>query len=449
MGITGLLTFLNSAKKNNKDIIDLRGKVVIIDLLYVLHQKIIGKKKHNSQTFNNDGDNITHFHILLRYMTGLLEREIRPIVIVDTKAPVEKTITIENRKQQTVKIEDSDEIEEKQTIIDYKTIKKCIEFLKNLGITVIISDGEADPDCAMLANRYKNIIAGIVSNDSDMLLYNAPSMINISFGTKLDNYVSYSEYNIDDVMKYLFKLSYDYRYEYKLKYKPFTQEDFINFSIMLGTDYHIDNIIDDTINITNKDNKNINTLEKIEKLFKLFTLNDYSVENTIEYITKYNKEEFIKPHAELDVYNYHVHEDYLNIWKKIKNIYCNPKITYVDNYMIDDYGHMNVQKIKDSLGNIDEEYKEYIINSLIKIKKGHMLFKSMGKINDEFSSSFRSYRLKYGQKQFRIEEDNGFYESTKSNFKKIFDMDKYEKICKPSNDWTFVNNNNRKIKKYN
>ena len=442
MGITGLLTFISPAKKINKDISNLRGKIIIIDLLYVLHQKIIGKKKHNCQSFNQDGDNITHYDILLRYITGCLEREILPIALIDTKAHVAKTTTVQNRKQKQINSEDATTSDKKHPIIEFEIVNKCVEFLKDLGIVVIACDGEADPDCAMLANQYSNIVAGIVSNDSDILIYNAPSMINISFGhTVTDNLITYSEYNTDDVLDFLSNKASNYRFEYKLKFEKFTHDDFVNFAIMLGTDYHIDGDEDDSIYMLTKDGKKI-TGEN-EKLFKLFVLNDYSIEKTAKYFQNYPEEDIFKD-GKIETCYYHIPENYLIKWQKIKNIYMNPTTTYIDDSIIKNFGHMKADKIKEKLGNIDSKYKDYVINCLFKIKKGYVIFKNMGELDDDYNS-FRSCRLKHGQKLFKLHEDDGIY--VKKNLEDVFNnnLSNFNNKTEKS-DWTYINNSNKKYK---
>lgn len=121
-------------------------------------------------------------------------------------------------------------IYKKSIILKDYYIKDWIEILELLGLPVIQAENEADPVCSYLLKKNKNIY-GIISDDSDMLIFGAPrlmrKMVNQQFKViELDLLI--------DTIKYdLLNLNNDSHYN-KI---DFTLDDLINFCILLGTDY--------------------------------------------------------------------------------------------------------------------------------------------------------------------------------------------------------------------
>ena len=121
-------------------------------------------------------------------------------------------------------------IYKKSIILKDYYIKDWIEILELLGLPVIQAENEADPVCSYLLKKNKNIY-GIISDDSDMLIFGAPrlmrKMVNQQFKViELDLLI--------DTIKYdLLNLNNDTQYNKN----DFTLDDLINFCILLGTDY--------------------------------------------------------------------------------------------------------------------------------------------------------------------------------------------------------------------
>ena len=443
MGIRSLLSFLAPIHRTGIDIMSLKGKTVIIDALYVLHQKLIGKDQHNSNIINNDGKDITHIDTLLNYTCGLLERGIRPVYVFDTKSPEEKGGMIESRKQKY--ISNDNNVEHGEYILEKSKIQESISFLKNIGVTVITSVGEADPDCAKIANMcYKNI-GGVISNDSDMLLYNCPSMIDISFGKNRKSAtfkkeskgssVTFSEYNIIDVINYLNRKASFYRKNNNLPYVQFDHEDFVNFSIMLGTDYFYDKKKSNGIFLEYDDKSTQQCkVEHIDQLFKIFSIYDFSVKSTTEFMLS-EKNTFVCNESGAN-FSFKVSENFMEIWEKTKNIYSNPSVTTIIQRDIDDYGNLKYSALPSYFGNISgilvnspagkpdilvnspagkpdilvnspagkpELYGKTIIDKIIKINDGNKIFRSVN--NTQFNSnSFKSYSIKYIERRFKTSD---------------------------------------------
>ena len=115
----------------------------------------------------------------------------------------------------------------KKTIVMKKYyINDWIEILELLGLPVIKASGEADPVCAYLLKNNPNIY-GIISDDSDMLVFGASRLMRKSHN---------QHFTIIELKKLIDKIEMLVSLEFG-KYTRFTTDDLINFSILLGTDY--------------------------------------------------------------------------------------------------------------------------------------------------------------------------------------------------------------------
>ncbi len=115
----------------------------------------------------------------------------------------------------------------KRTIVMKKYyINDWIEILELLGLPVIKASGEADPLCAYLLKNNPNIY-GIISDDSDMLVFGASRLMRKSHN---------QHFTIIELKKLIDKIEMLVSLEFG-KYTRFTTDDLINFSILLGTDY--------------------------------------------------------------------------------------------------------------------------------------------------------------------------------------------------------------------
>ena len=423
MGINLLLTFLASTKCNNNTL-SVTGKTAVIDGLYVLYQKLIGRYKYLNLIKNNDGVDITHIDIFLHYTSNLLEQGIRPIFVFDNinnKNKIYKKIIINNTNSVsdclvindmndiTVDVLEDDELENnnitdklldenKKNIIDKKKyynnisrtqITESINFLKNLGVSVINSIGEADQDCVNISNILSHTSCGVVSNDSDMLLYNCNSMINISFAEKKTN-TSYTSFTTNNVLEFLNNKSMIYRQSKNLPHIKFTHDNLLDFSIMLGSDHRTYDKLISGICIKNKLNKYVRcSIKHVEHLFEIFSLKNFSVEDTLSEIY-----DIVFDYEKDTQYSYKIPTDYLELWNKTKDYYKNPIYTEINNNDINDYGYIDIPNLIKYFGNIDSYYSDIVIEKILNVYRGHIIFKTISKPKVNFDS-FSSYRNKY------------------------------------------------------
>ena len=316
MGVDGLYKFINKKFPDIYSYIsinDIKGKSCIIDGMQHIYSQLIYMRSRTKEIIMPCGTNVSHIHGLINSLTYYLKNGIIPIFIFDGKSPKIKEKKVEERKlilRENLKklkeleetknnltdlinfkilenelsnnIDDNGEIiygtppdnfidEELQKISDiqeeyrkiYKKsiilkdyyIKDWIEILELLGLPVIKATEEADPLCAYILKNNSEIF-GIISDDSDMLVFGAPILMRKSIN---------QQFTILKLDILLNKISELVSNEYNEKI-IFTLDNLIDFSIFLGTDYgtfKLKKDLDDSYDIlkfyieNNKDYKNI------------------------------------------------------------------------------------------------------------------------------------------------------------------------------------------------
>ena len=268
---------------------EIKGKSCIIDGMQHIYSQLIYMRSREKEVLTPDGKNISHIHGLINSLTYYLKNDIIPIFVFDGKTPDIKKKKIEERKKnlkdnlsklkalQEQKdnlneyinllsgeniIELDEQIEKNNDIFVYGTppsetinldeemikinniqeeykkiykksiimkdyyIKDWIQILQLLGLPVIKADGEADPVCAYLLKNNSNIY-GIISDDSDMLVFGSPILMRKSIN---------QQFTIIELDKLLTSIEILLSNEFS-KYISFDIDNLVDFSILLGTDY--------------------------------------------------------------------------------------------------------------------------------------------------------------------------------------------------------------------
>ncbi len=336
MGVDGLYKFINKKFPdiyNYISINDIKGKSCIIDGMQHIYSQLIYMRSRNKEIIMPCGTNVSHIHGLINSLTYYLKNGIIPIFIFDGKSPKIKEKKVEERKtilkENLKKLKELEETKNNLTEImnlkilenelssntidtdseiifgtppenlidddlqkimdiqeEYKKIykksiilkdyyiKDWIEILELLGLPVIKAEGEADPLCSFILKN-NNDIYGIISDDSDMLVFGSPVLMRKSINQQFT--VIRLDMLLDNISELLSK-------EYNKKIN-FTLDNLIDFSILLGTDYGIfklkENFVDsyDILKYyidNNKDYKNIINEENYEyfNLIKLYNKNE-------------------------------------------------------------------------------------------------------------------------------------------------------------------------------
>ena len=278
---------------------DIKKKSCIIDGIQHIYTQLIYMRTKNKEVISDKGLNISHIHGLLNSLIYYLRNMIIPIFIFDGRSPEIKKKKIEERRhnlkinlrklreirnslkelnndgytsdensdtniqekiifgtppeinlEENMNMEDENEDNSRRTSIDdnikisfednfeyHKIYKKSIilkdyfiidwmEILELLGIPCIRAEGEADPLCSYISNKNKYIF-GIISDDSDMLIFGAPRIMRKTYNQK---FKMIELYKLITTIESRLRLEIDYNI-------IFNEEDLVNFSVLLGTDY--------------------------------------------------------------------------------------------------------------------------------------------------------------------------------------------------------------------
>jgi 5'-3' exonuclease len=373
MGIHGLTKLYNKVEKQ-QSLLNLQGKHILIDAIYLLYKQGIGQSVNTNKS--------SHLLLLFNFTTNLLSKGIIPIFVFDGDIPNEKNDTIIKRRLIKEKANEKCNIIVNKTTseyytnlkksfhMSYKDIEKSKQFLVYLGVPVIQAPSEADSQLAALSNAYCNEIIGIITQDSDVLLYGGSNLIT-NFCLKQN---TISVINRLQILQNLLEDANTIRTKHNLSlFTNFTHENFLDYSILLESDYSVNNSIQ-LLNTTNK--------EKINLFFQWFVINNLNIQNTIQYIINLNNSDYIVP------------DNYFNTWKQTKEIYLNATIinpfdipTDSLNLKIPDI--TNIKKMLD-IHTLDKDitYKLNILSNT------HLVLQNMN--NDKYNNlpTFRSYKYK-------------------------------------------------------
>ena len=190
--------------------------------------------------------------------------------------PPADTINLEEEIMKINSIsEEYKKIYKKSIVMKDYYIKDWIQILQFLGLPVIKAEGEADPLCAFMLKNNPNIY-GIISDDSDMLVFGSPILMRKSIN---------QQFTIIELDKILVNIEILLSNEYG-KYISFDLDNLVDFSILLGTDYGI---------------FKLNKLQSDSyELLKYYVSNDKDWKKIISYV-QYDKFVLIKKYyTELD-----------------------------------------------------------------------------------------------------------------------------------------------------
>jgi flap endonuclease-1 len=391
MGVEGLYKFINNNLSDvyeTINIMDLKKKSCIIDGIQHIYTQLIYMRTKNKEVISNNGLNISHIHGLLNSLIYYLKNMVVPFFIFDGRSPEIKKKKIEERRsnlknnlkklreiRNSIKDgdyytsddnndiniqdklifgtppdqinieEDIDDVPRRSSFddnIEYQRIyKKSIilkdyfiidwmEILDLLGIPCIRAEGEADPLCSYILNKNKYIF-GIISDDSDMLIFGAPrimrKMVNQQFKV-------IELYKLVTMIESKLRLEIDYNI-------IFNEEDLINFSVLLGTDYGSFNL----------KKKYDNSYDLLKEYVLNKKITEYIEENELD---KFNliKEYYMNNNFD----NKYLHNNLINekpIWNKPKLMELKKRLLeldvdeeYIDNIneIFEDYYYKYIKK---------------------------------------------------------------------------------------------------------
>jgi len=452
---------------NTIGINEIKGKSCIIDGMQHIYSQLIYMRSRDKEVISPDGKNISHIHGLINSLTYYLKNDIIPIFIFDGKTPDIKRKKIEERKKnlkdnlnklkelqeqrdnltEYISLLSNDNIDElgeqieknnddfvygtppidtinlKEEMIkinniqeEYKKIykksivmkdyyiKDWIQILQLLGLPVIKAEGEADPLCAFMLKNNSNIY-GIISDDSDMLVFGSPILMRKSIN---------QQFTIIELEKILINIEILLANEYG-KYICFDLDNLVDFSILLGTDYgtfKLNKAQTDSYELlkyyisNDKDWKKIispQQYDKFELIKKYYTELDYTKECG-DFLKKpvWNKPNFMdlkKRLLELDVDEYYIdkNNEFLDsCYNKINKKYTFAKsnnrkyrsnsFDTKNNYYSNKYNNNHFNKYNNNYGS--ELFKRLNKNPTFYSDKYYVVDKNKEIVTDKFSINY-------------------------------------------------------------
>lgn len=227
MGIKCLLKFItnkdNIIKNVDKKIY--KNKKIAIDISILIYRIIISVRSSGADFTNQKGDITSHILGLFNKTIELLNMGVIPVYVFDGKPPNIKQKTLDARKnirkKALIKMENAETEDEKikyfkrSSSITKEQWDQCRELLDMMGIPYINAPEEADSQCAYLAKM--GLVDGVLTEDMDILTFGSPKIIRNLTSHKIET----SEINLPDILQNL----------------NLTHEQFVEFCILLGSDY--------------------------------------------------------------------------------------------------------------------------------------------------------------------------------------------------------------------
>jgi len=229
MGIKGLNKFIQIYAPNaitKLTIDDLKYKTIAFDTSILIYQFVIAIRNTGVDLTNNEGNITSHIHAIIMKTLSFLKKKINPVFVFDGRPPQIKMSTLKERsknrqsaisqlKDEHVSINKEQKIKllKQSVVITGKQMEQCKEILRLIGIPVIESAEEADPQCAYLSKE--KLVDAIASEDMDLLTFGVEKLLKNISGTEI------IQITLSKILE-----------ETKL-----TQDQFIDLCIMMGCDY--------------------------------------------------------------------------------------------------------------------------------------------------------------------------------------------------------------------
>lgn len=323
MGIKGLTQLLKKFAPdsyNHCKLFHLSGKKVAIDASLFIYQSLIVYRRNGDYIRNDKGENISHIIGILNKTVTYLSYNITPIFIFDGAPPDEKKDVIKERKERatnaTEKLDSRNidpELAEKYNKLSIRLTKEIIddikELLNKLGVSYIVSDGEAEGLASELCR--KKYVDYVISEDMDCLPFGAGNLVRNCIDKKAKMKDSITIFNLEKILKSL----------------EITHEQFIELCILCGCDY-CKNIPRIGSVSAYKIIKNHGSIENY--------LNNTKVKNLPEnYVEKYKKsiELFNIYNQKIDIDQINIHESHIDVSKVISYLTdkCNYNLPKINN----------------------------------------------------------------------------------------------------------------------
>lgn len=268
--------FKHSKRYNIKE-----KNVILIDAYNVLHKS----HRYYFNFYKESCIEKSHIHATFMIIIRCLYEKFIPIFVFDGPCLEEKKNKIEARRKareeyrklctqfidtETGNITD-EEAYTKNLINTFTLTKKmtneCKELLHLFGLPYINAKHDADKACAFIYKKFPEKIYGIISDDFDTLMFGGCSIFkNFRY---LQNNMYVQNLNIIDICNRALICCNSIRFYKNLdEIDKFTPENLLDFYVLNGTDYCINN-------------KSIEINLQTEQLFEYFVCNNFCVKDTL------------------------------------------------------------------------------------------------------------------------------------------------------------------------
>jgi hypothetical protein len=346
--------FLNNKLNNNFSVGKYKGKIVFIDAMNRLYKQTIGLISKKAHTQNKEDSNY-HIESIFNFTISLIKYGMLPYYVFEGNCPKEKKQTSAKRSIEKKKYLDiCKEIDDKKSPEFIKNFKKgfslkkshiddCKLILNLMGLQYIDAEEEADQQCAVLSDYYRKNSAGIISDDWDILMYGGIVVLK-DFSLKNANNNNTNEISIEKIIESYKEEANTIRIQNNLPpLELFKHNNFLDFCILLGTDYTVDD-------------KLFKIDENFENLFKICSLNGFDMNLVCDELMLRNK---ISSKENFNKSLNHIRNIYLHpVVKDPKNINLIPSSVKEDElikFLCDEKG-MDKEYVKEELKNIKINY---------------------------------------------------------------------------------------------
>lgn len=237
MGVNKLETVrkeIAPASSNDYNYADLTGKKFAVDSLTKLYEIIIAiRGNHNgNDLLTSDGRVVSHIIGVLTKVFRLIENNIDTCWVFDGDQPDIKKSAIEERRRirlqaeeklcqiDSLTAEERIKLRKKTVCITPEIIADTKRLLTLIGIPIVQSIGEAEAQCAALV--IGNKVDGVLTEDTDALVFGANILYKL----------------VPSPTNKAKKMIREIRLPDFLKTSNLTHDQFIEFCILLGTDYN-------------------------------------------------------------------------------------------------------------------------------------------------------------------------------------------------------------------
>lgn len=306
MGVKHFTKFYSDCEKiipTNEFIRNNKNKIVVIDTAQVLYTYCIAIRKKQATNQSNVHGSKIHLYALYKFIKLVTSFGLIPFFVFDGKSPQEKSGVLAKRKnRQLVALQNIKKLEEgsneyakeysRTFSIGHDDIEECKHMLSKLGYNYVHNSPEADCQCAGISLHNSNV-AGVITNDSDVLMFGAKRIIKNFTMNSIRQKNGITVYDRNDLVDKIQNMTNNICNDLCISAKNVTETDFLNWNIMLGTDYCC--------------GFNYNSLDI---MFKYFIKNNFDIEATVHNMLN-------------DKINISHYEELCSKHKNVLNIYMN------------------------------------------------------------------------------------------------------------------------------